>query len=92
MLCCKMVPERGTNQTRTVTLDVPHLHFIWFGCVVAANSMLVKLESARHAGRKQLMTTRLIVIVTAAVLVFSGKLSAITMRLEAKTSIVQHAI
>ncbi len=54
--------------------------------------MLVKLESARHAGRKQLMTTRLIVIVAAAVLVSSGKLSAITMRLEAKTSIVQHAI
>ncbi len=53
--------------------------------------MLVKPESARHAGRKQLMTTRLIVIVAAAVLVSSGKLSAITMRLEA-ASTVEHAI
>jgi len=59
---------------------------------VAANSMLVKLESGRQAGRKQLMTTRLTAIIAAAVLVSSGKLSATIMRLEAKNSTVKHAI
>ncbi len=54
--------------------------------------MLVKLGNARHAGRKQLMTARVTAIIAAAVLVSSGKLSAIIMRLEAKKSTVKHAV
>lgn len=59
---------------------------------MAANSMLVKLENGRHAGRKQLMTTRLTAIIAAAVLVSSGKLSAIVMRPEVQNPTVKHAI